>query len=48
MQSAELEAATSVNVGFSATAAGTQVGSIRVRRDPDLLRSFLTGTGLTI
>jgi hypothetical protein len=25
-----------------------QVGSIRARRDPDLLRSFLAGTGLTI
>jgi putative transposase len=28
--------------------ATAQVGSIRVRRDPDLLRSFLAGTGLTI
>jgi transposase len=25
-----------------------QVGSIRVRRDPELLRSFLAGTGLTL
>jgi transposase len=25
--------------------ATAQVGSIRVRRDPDLLRSFLAGTG---
>ena len=28
--------------------ATAQVGSIRARRDPDLLRSFLAGTGLTI
>ncbi len=28
--------------------ATAQVGSIRVRRDPDLLRSFLAGTGLTL
>ena len=28
--------------------ARAQVGSIRVRRDPDLLRSFLAGTGLTL
>jgi hypothetical protein len=28
--------------------ATTQVGSIRVRRDPELLRSFLAGTGLTL
>jgi len=28
--------------------ATAQVGSIRVRRDPDLLRSFLVGTGLTL
>jgi hypothetical protein len=27
--------------------ATAQVGSIRVRRDPDLLRSFLAGTGLS-
>jgi DDE superfamily endonuclease len=28
--------------------ATAQVGSIRVRRDPELLRSFLAGTGLTL
>jgi transposase len=28
--------------------ATAQVGSIRARRDPDLLRSFLAGTGLTL
>jgi hypothetical protein len=28
--------------------ATAQVGSIRARRDPELLRSFLAGTGLTI
>jgi hypothetical protein len=28
--------------------ATAQVGSVRVRRDPDLLRSFLAGTGLTL
>ena len=28
--------------------ASAQVGSIGARRDPDLLRSFLAGTGLTI
>ena len=28
--------------------ATAQVGAIRVRRDPELLRSFLTGTGLTL
>jgi hypothetical protein len=28
--------------------ATAQVGSIRARRDPQLLRSFLAGTGLTI
>ena len=28
--------------------ATAQVGSIRARRDPDLRRSFLAGTGLTI
>jgi hypothetical protein len=28
--------------------ATAQVGSIRVRRDPALLRSFLAGTGLTL
>jgi transposase len=28
--------------------ATVQVGSIRVRRDPDLLSGFLTGTGLTL
>jgi hypothetical protein len=28
--------------------ATAQVGSIRVRRDPKLLRSFLAGTGLTL
>ena len=28
--------------------ATVQVGSIRVRRDPELLRSFLAGTGLTL
>jgi transposase len=28
--------------------ATAQVGSIRVRRDPDLLRSFLAGTGLVL
>jgi transposase len=28
--------------------ATAQVGSIRVRRDPELLRRFLAGTGLTL
>jgi hypothetical protein len=28
--------------------ATAQVGSIRVRRDPELLRSFLAGTGFTL
>jgi hypothetical protein len=28
--------------------ATAQIGSIRARRDPDLLRSFLAGTGLTL
>jgi hypothetical protein len=28
--------------------ATARVGSIRARRDPDLLRSFLTGTALTL
>ena len=28
--------------------ATAQVGSIRVRRDPELLRSLLAGTGLTL
>ena len=28
--------------------ATAQVGSIRTRRDPELLRSFLAGTGLTL
>jgi transposase len=28
--------------------ATAQVGSIRVRPEPDLLRSFLAGTGLTL
>jgi transposase len=28
--------------------ATAQIGSIRVRRDPDLLRSFLAGTGLSL
>jgi hypothetical protein len=28
--------------------ATAQVGSIRARRDPELLRSFLAGTGLTV
>ena len=28
--------------------ATAQIGSIRARRDPELLRSFLAGTGLTI
>jgi hypothetical protein len=28
--------------------ATAQIGSIRVRRDPELLRSFLAGTGLTL